>query len=261
MYRLAGRERRPGARWRSAAPQGAPLVTEMMPRSRTSTATASTTTARKRPSRTPKRRWRRSRGAADLNGDGTISVTEAAQSGWTGGVNCNHGGYVSQVAQADDEAATSRRPGRGVDEEVDEEVDEATARRTRRDEERRTPTRPKKRLARKSRRPNSIPPPTRASGTMEPGFPGLRTPWPPAGRTATTAARSAKPVRRPRRAPGARRKEWRSRRQHAMPARVSARRRSSGQGCEVPRLRQAELARTITSPKTRTAGTPAPSSL
>ena len=41
--------------------------------------------------------------AADLNGDGTISVTEAAQSGWTGGTNCNHGGYVSQVAQADDE--------------------------------------------------------------------------------------------------------------------------------------------------------------
>lgn len=36
--------------------------------------------------------------AADLNGDGTISVNEAAQSGWIGGVNCNHGGYVSSVA-------------------------------------------------------------------------------------------------------------------------------------------------------------------
>ena len=36
--------------------------------------------------------------AADLNGDGTISVSEAAQSGWTGGTNCNHGGYVSGVA-------------------------------------------------------------------------------------------------------------------------------------------------------------------
>jgi hypothetical protein len=35
---------------------------------------------------------------ADLNGDGTISVSEAAQSGWVGGVNCNHGGYVSSVA-------------------------------------------------------------------------------------------------------------------------------------------------------------------
>ena len=38
--------------------------------------------------------------AADLNDDGVISVSEAAQSGWTGGVNCNHGGYVSEVAQA-----------------------------------------------------------------------------------------------------------------------------------------------------------------
>jgi len=36
--------------------------------------------------------------AADLNGDGQISVDEAAQSGWIGGTNCNHGGYVSMVA-------------------------------------------------------------------------------------------------------------------------------------------------------------------
>jgi hypothetical protein len=36
--------------------------------------------------------------AADLNGDGQISVSEAAQSGRTGGKNCNHGGYVSGVA-------------------------------------------------------------------------------------------------------------------------------------------------------------------
>ena len=36
--------------------------------------------------------------AVDLNGDGTISVSEAAQSDRTGGVNCNHGGYVSGVA-------------------------------------------------------------------------------------------------------------------------------------------------------------------
>jgi hypothetical protein len=40
--------------------------------------------------------------AADLNDDGEISVSEAAQSGWTGGVNCNHGGYVSEVSQAAD---------------------------------------------------------------------------------------------------------------------------------------------------------------
>jgi hypothetical protein len=39
--------------------------------------------------------------AADLNGDGQISVTEAARSGRTGGKNCNHGGYVSSVAHAD----------------------------------------------------------------------------------------------------------------------------------------------------------------
>src|SRR5215207_1028925 len=49
--------------------------------------------------------------AADLNGDGEISVEEAAQSGWTGGVNCNHGGYVSQVAQAEDEACQEPETG------------------------------------------------------------------------------------------------------------------------------------------------------
>jgi EF hand len=66
--------------------------------------------------------------AADLNGDGEISVEEAAQSGWTGGVNCNHGGYVSQVAQADDEACAepeSGDTGETGDEVVDEEADEA----------------------------------------------------------------------------------------------------------------------------------------
>ena len=36
--------------------------------------------------------------AVDLDGDGTISVSEAAQSERIGGVNCNHGGYVSWVA-------------------------------------------------------------------------------------------------------------------------------------------------------------------
>src|SRR5262245_64238849 len=36
--------------------------------------------------------------AVDLNGDGTISVSEAAQSDRIGGENCNHGGYVSWVA-------------------------------------------------------------------------------------------------------------------------------------------------------------------
>ena len=37
--------------------------------------------------------------AVDLDGDGTISVSEAAQSERIGGTNCNHGGYVSWVAQ------------------------------------------------------------------------------------------------------------------------------------------------------------------
>ncbi|MEO8438472.1 MAG: EF-hand domain-containing protein [Chloroflexota bacterium] len=39
--------------------------------------------------------------AVDTNSDGTISVDEAAHSAWVGGVNCNHGGYVSGVAGAD----------------------------------------------------------------------------------------------------------------------------------------------------------------
>lgn len=38
--------------------------------------------------------------AADTNGDGTISVSEAAHTDWIGGANCNHGGYVSTVAHA-----------------------------------------------------------------------------------------------------------------------------------------------------------------
>jgi hypothetical protein len=40
--------------------------------------------------------------AADLDGDGVISTSEAAQSGRIGGTNCNHGGYVSTVAHGDD---------------------------------------------------------------------------------------------------------------------------------------------------------------
>jgi hypothetical protein len=50
--------------------------------------------------------------AADLNDDGEISVSEAAHSGWTGGENCNHGGYVSEVAQAGDscEAEDTEEP-------------------------------------------------------------------------------------------------------------------------------------------------------
>jgi hypothetical protein len=42
--------------------------------------------------------------AVDLNGDGVISVSEAAQSGRIGGTSCNHGGYVSAVANASGQA-------------------------------------------------------------------------------------------------------------------------------------------------------------
>jgi len=48
--------------------------------------------------------------AADLNGDGTISVSEAARTEWTGGPNCNHGGYVSGVAKAQGEACDATTP-------------------------------------------------------------------------------------------------------------------------------------------------------
>jgi len=37
--------------------------------------------------------------ALDENGDGTVSVSEAAHSGWVAGPNCNHGGYVSMIAR------------------------------------------------------------------------------------------------------------------------------------------------------------------
>ena len=56
--------------------------------------------------------------AVDANADGVISTTEAAHSGWVGGKNCNHGGYVSGVAHdsADEcdeaEAGTTRRTSR-----------------------------------------------------------------------------------------------------------------------------------------------------
>lgn len=44
---------------------------------------------------------------ADANADGLISVPEAAHTTWTGGLNCNHGGYVSGVANGTDETEDS----------------------------------------------------------------------------------------------------------------------------------------------------------
>ena len=53
--------------------------------------------------------------AADLNGDGQLSVSEAAQSGRTGGTNCNHGGYVSNVARANDQTCDGTEPADATD--------------------------------------------------------------------------------------------------------------------------------------------------
>jgi hypothetical protein len=47
--------------------------------------------------------------ATDLDGDGTISVSEAARSDRIGGLDCDHGSYVSSVAQAA-ETATDAAP-------------------------------------------------------------------------------------------------------------------------------------------------------
>ena len=43
--------------------------------------------------------------AVDLDADGVVSTSEAARSGWIGGKNCNHGGYVSWVARTSTELA------------------------------------------------------------------------------------------------------------------------------------------------------------
>ena len=50
--------------------------------------------------------------AVDLDGDGTVSVSEAAQSDRIGGKNCNHGGYVSWVAHGScaDPTTTPEQP-------------------------------------------------------------------------------------------------------------------------------------------------------
>ena len=48
--------------------------------------------------------------AVDRDGDGTISVSEAAHSDRIGGKNCNHGGYVSWVAHGSCHDATPQEP-------------------------------------------------------------------------------------------------------------------------------------------------------
>jgi hypothetical protein len=61
--------------------------------------------------------------AADLDGDGVISTSEAAQSDRVGGKNCNHGGYVSTVAH--DGTDTCEADGTETGDET--EADEVTA--------------------------------------------------------------------------------------------------------------------------------------
>jgi hypothetical protein len=70
--------------------------------------------------------------AIDLDGDGTISVSEAAHSGRIGGENCNHGGYVSWVAHGScpDAAPAPAAPlvtGPSLDQETTTSCDEPTA--------------------------------------------------------------------------------------------------------------------------------------
>jgi hypothetical protein len=68
--------------------------------------------------------------AADLNADGVISTSEAAQSGRTGGVNCNHGGYVSTVAHTEDacdDPATETETGTETGTDEDAETDSQPA--------------------------------------------------------------------------------------------------------------------------------------
>ena len=123
-------------------------------------------------------------------------MSEAAHSGWTGGTNCNHGGYVSQVAQTDDEAcdgAGDRRHGPparpatpatraadaadcATDEATDEETEDAAPAEEETCEEVAAPE------------PET---PTRPDGSQQPrrlGGMGRRIQRPPAARTATTAA-------------------------------------------------------------------------
>jgi hypothetical protein len=59
-------------------------------------------------------RWK----AADANGDGTISVSEAAHTDWVGGKSCNHGGYVSGVARTSGDDCAAGTPD-GSDEGAD----------------------------------------------------------------------------------------------------------------------------------------------
>ncbi len=64
--------------------------------------------------------------AVDTDGDGTISVREAAHSGWVGGKNCNHGGYVSSVANASGDTCDADTPEAAPDGDADDGSDGST---------------------------------------------------------------------------------------------------------------------------------------
>ena len=58
--------------------------------------------------------------AVDANADGVISTTEAAHSSWVGGANCNHGGYVSSVANSTADACDEAEAPEATTDETDE---------------------------------------------------------------------------------------------------------------------------------------------
>ena len=66
--------------------------------------------------------------AADLDGNGTISVSEAARSGWIGGANCNHGGYVSSVAKTSTDTCDTADQNAGDTNESADDTNESAGR-------------------------------------------------------------------------------------------------------------------------------------
>jgi hypothetical protein len=68
--------------------------------------------------------------AVDTDANGVISTTEAAHSGWVGGLNCNHGGYVSTVAHTSGDAcdaADAAEAPEAPEASTDESTDQAKA--------------------------------------------------------------------------------------------------------------------------------------
>jgi hypothetical protein len=64
--------------------------------------------------------------AVDTDADGVISTTEAAHSGWVGGVNCNHGGYVSMIAKSSDDECDAAEAPEAPEATTNEDADEGS---------------------------------------------------------------------------------------------------------------------------------------